>query len=328
MGIMGHGHKRWRFSHARSANPWAKFTGLSHIAAAVGSTRAFCLSRRTTDVRNMQEIWTIIHSTATNPSLLVPALFDILLVALPFYVIFSLLRESRSTIALYGIITMLILSFGLYLVAKIWDLQATAMIYERFWIIVVLVFLIIFQGELKKGLAGFGRVKFLKMFFSQEKLVVVEVVRAAQALREKRIGALIAFERSNTLRPYLGTGTMLDAEISAEMIISIFTPQTPLHDGALVVRGNRIVAAGCILPLTEDPRLSKDLGTRHRAALGLTEETDAVVLIVSEETGTISLAEDGQIERGLEPDELRKKLESELNLEDGGGAETEEVTNG
>lgn len=276
----------------------------------------------------MQEIWTIIHSTLTNPILLVPALFDIFLVALPFYAIFSLLRESRSSFALYGIITMLLLSFVLYLVAKIWELQATAMIYERFWIIVVLVFLIIFQGELKKGLAGFGRTRFLRMFFTQEKLVVVEVVRAAQALHEKRIGALIAFERSNTLRPYLGTGTLLDAELSAEMIISIFTPQTPLHDGALVVRGNRIVAAGCILPLTEDPRLSRDLGTRHRAAIGLTEETDALVLVVSEETGVISLAEDGQIDRSIEPDDLRKRLELELNLEDGGsGEESEESAN-
>ncbi|MBI3735004.1 TIGR00159 family protein [Candidatus Sumerlaeota bacterium] len=273
----------------------------------------------------MQEIWLILRTTATNPSLLVPAVFDILLVAIPFYIIFALLRESRSFIALYGIITMLALSFILYLVAKIWELQATALIYERFWIIVVLVFLIIFQGELKKGLTDFGKIRILRALFTQERLVVVEVIRAVQAMAEKRIGALIVFERANSLKHYLTTGVMLDSEISAEMIRSVFTPQTPLHDGAMIIRDNRIVAAACILPLTEDPRLSKDLGTRHRAAIGLTEETDAVVVVVSEESGTISVAADGKMERFLQPDDLRKRLEKELNLKDGDQEEAGDV---
>ncbi len=264
----------------------------------------------------MQEIWLILRTTVASPSLLYPAIFDIILVAIPFYVIFALLRESRSFIALYGIISMLALSFVLYLVAKVLELQATALIYERFWIIVVLIFLIIFQTELKKGLTDFGRIRFLRALFTQDKLVITEVVRAVQTLAEKRIGALIVFERGNSLKPYLGTGTMLDAEVSSELVRSIFTPQTPLHDGAIIIRDNHILAAACILPLTEDPRLSKDLGTRHRAAIGLTEETDAVVVVVSEETGTISVAEDGKIERFLQPDDLRKRLEKELNLKE------------
>jgi diadenylate cyclase len=272
----------------------------------------------------MQEIWIIIRTTLTNPSLLVPALLDIALVAVPFYVIFALLKESRSFVALYGIISMLMMSFVLYLVAKILDLQATLLIYERFWIIVVLVFLIVFQNELRKGLTDVGRLRLLRRFLIQERQVVVEVVRAVSALAEQRIGALIAFERNNSLRPFLQTGVSLDSEISGEMIRSIFTPQTPLHDGAMILRGNRIVAAACILPLTEDPRLSKELGTRHRAAIGLTEETDAVVVVVSEETGTISVAEGGKIERFLSPEHLRKRLEDELNLEPEEAAEEEE----
>ncbi len=263
----------------------------------------------------MQEIWLILRTTAGNPSLLTTALVDIFLVAIPFYVIFALLRESRSVVALWGIITMLALSFLLYLVAKIWDLQATALIYERFWIIVVLIFLIIFQGDLKKGLTDFGRIRLFSALFTPDRQIVLEVVRAAQALAERKIGAILAFERGNSLNPYLPTGTMLDSEISAEMIRSIFTPQTPLHDGAMIIRGSRIVAAACILPLTENTGLSKDLGTRHRAAIGLTEETDAVVVVVSEETGVISLAEGGKIERFLEAEDLRKRLERELDLE-------------
>jgi diadenylate cyclase len=153
------------------------------------------------------------------------------------------------------------------------------------------------------------------VLFPQETHVVEEVIEAVQDMSEKKIGALIAFERGNTLAPYQGTGTMLDAQASAEMIGSIFSTKSPLHDGALIIRGERLVAASCILPLAERENLARDLGTRHRAAIGLSEETDALVVIVSEETGSISLAEDGEIERGLKAEDLRRRLRQELDLQ-------------
>lgn len=263
----------------------------------------------------MQEIWLIISNTAGNPMSLLRALIDIFFVAIPFYVIFALLRESRSSFALFGIVTTLAVSFVLYLAAKIFELQATALIYERFWIIVVLVFLIIFQSDLRKGLTDFGRIRVLRAFFQADRQAVHEVIQAVAFMAEKRIGALIVFERAHSLKPFLGTGTELDSEVSSEMLRAIFFPQSPLHDGATLIRGNRLMAAGVILPLTEDPRLSKDLGTRHRAAIGITEETDALVVVISEETGTISLAKEGKIERFLEPDDLTRMLERELHIQ-------------
>lgn len=264
----------------------------------------------------MQEILLILRTTTSNPILLVRALLDIFLVALPFYMVFTLLRESRSFVALWGIVTLVILSFALYLAAQVFDLRATALLYEKFWTLVVLVFLIVFQGELRKGLADIGRLRLLRAFLPREAHSVVEVVRAVELMAEKRVGALIAFERGNSLRPYTATGTILDAEISSELLRAVFIPQSPLHDGAAILRGGRVVAVQCILPLTEDPRLSKDLGTRHRAAIGLTEESDALVVVVSEESGTISLAREGRMERFLEPDDLRRMLERELDVDD------------
>lgn len=267
----------------------------------------------------MEEILIILRTTVGSPALLAHELLDILLVAIPFYVLFRLLRESRSVVALWGIVALVVFSFALYLVARAFDLQATALIYERFWTMVVLVFLIVFQGELRKGLTELGRSRLFRAFFTEEKHQIVEVVRAVQAMAEKRVGALVAFERSNSLRPYQATGTAIDATLSSELLRAIFVSNGPLHDGAVVVRAGRIAAAQCILPLNEDPRLSRDLGTRHRAALGLSEETDAVVVVVSEETGTISMAREGRIERFIQPDDLKRMLERELEMEGADG---------
>ena len=147
-----------------------------------------------------------------------------------------------------------------------------------------------------------------------------EVVGAIAEMARTKTGALIAFERSGSLDPYLTTGTILDASISSEVIRSVFTPHSPLHDGALIISGDRLVAGSCILPLSDDPGLSKELGTRHRAAIGLTEETDSLVVAVSEESGSISLAKDGKIELRLSAEELRKRLEQDLDA----GSEAEE----
>ena len=256
----------------------------------------------------MQDFWIILRTITARDAL------DILLVSAPFYVIFAILRGVRSFAVLWGIVSLLVLSFALYLTAKLGGLQATALVYERFWIILILVFLIIFQGEMKKALTDVGRMKLFRAFFAEETHSVGEIVKAAAEMASQKVGAIIAIERRNTLVPYLGTGTMLDAAISAEMLRSIFNHSSPLHDGAVIIRGERIVAAGCILPLTDNPRLSRDLGTRHRAAIGLSEEVDAIVVVVSEETGVISVAEEGQIERFLAPDDLQTVLERELDV--------------
>jgi diadenylate cyclase len=145
--------------------------------------------------------------------------------------------------------------------------------------------------------------------------VVDEMIQAVQTMASRNVGALIAFERNNPLNPYASAGKMLDAVVSSELIRTIFTAYAPLHDGALLVKGERLMAAGCILPITDNPELSRELGTRHRAAIGLSEETDAVVLVVSEETGTISLVIDGKIERNLTSETLRRRLEKELDLD-------------
>lgn len=257
----------------------------------------------------MQEIYMILRTMSFSD------VFDIVLVAIPFYVMFALLREARSYYALWGLIWTLIGFLVIYLAARVWGLRATALIYERFWIIVVLLFLIVFQGELKKALTDVGRLRIFRVLFPQETHVVEEVIEAVQAMSAQRVGALIAFERGNTLAPYLGTGTLLDAQASSEMIGSIFSPKSPLHDGALIIRGERLVAASCILPLADREDIQRDLGTRHRAAIGLSEETDALVVVVSEETGQVSLAEEGEIQRGLKAEDLRRRLRQELDLQ-------------
>lgn len=242
-------------------------------------------------------------------------LVDILMVAIFFYAIFALLHESRSKVALRGFITVMLGSLLIYLLAQAWNMRALVMIFENFWIIVVLVFLIVFQNEFKKALTDVGQLRVFRPFFPQrEDDVLDQVLQAVKLMSKNRTGALIVFERRNPLRSYTGTGTMIDAVVSAEMIRTIFTAFSPLHDGALIISGDRLVAAGCILPLTDNPELSRELGTRHRAAIGLTEETDAVVVVVSEETGIVSVVFDGRITRNLAPDQLRRELERQLDL--------------
>jgi len=178
----------------------------------------------------------------------------------------------------------------------------------------ILVFLIIFQHEFRRVLTEIGQIKIFRDLFSREAESLEEVLRAILVMSNRKIGALIVLERRNSLKMYAETGTIIDSEVTGEMIRTIFAPYTPLHDGAMIIRNDRIVAAGCILPLTNDPEVDKDLGTRHRAAIGLTEENDSVVIVVSEETGIISLSTRGQLSRGESIDSLRKKLEGLLDI--------------
>ncbi|NQU44807.1 TIGR00159 family protein, partial [bacterium] len=239
---------------------------------------------------------------------------DILVIAALFYYIFTRLRETRSSVALRGMITLLMASFLIYLLARVFGLVAVSRIFENIWIVIVLVFMIVFQNEFKRALTEVGQLRAFRALFTQSGQYLVELVKAVRTMSNRHVGALIVIERRNSLRPYAETGTVIDSTVQAELIRTIFTPYSPLHDGAVIISGDRISAAACILPLTAAQDISPELGTRHRAAIGLSEETDAVVVVVSEETGTISLAVGGEIQRSLTPEELKKRLESVLEI--------------
>ncbi len=253
--------------------------------------------------------------TATFYNFRLIDLLDIGLVAVFFYLLFALLRGSRSNIALMGFISFLTATLLIYLFVRTWQMQAMILIFHNFWIVVVLVFLIVFQHDFRRALTNLGHVRFFRTFFaSRESDVVDQVVSAVNVMSNRNVGALIVIERRNPLDPYTGSGTNLDAAVSPELIRTIFTPYSALHDGALIIRGDRLVAAGCILPLSDEQSLPSDLGTRHRAALGMAEETDAVVVAISEESGAVSLAVDGHFERNLRIEDLLRRLRRELNI--------------
>jgi len=171
---------------------------------------------------------------------------------------------------------------------------------------------VIFQSDIRRALAHFGQAPFFRYFNRQEAAdeTIEEVVVAATMMAQQKIGAIIAIEREIGLRNYIESGIPLDAALTYDLLVTIFRPGSPLHDGAVILQEGRIAAAACFLPLTVNPRLSRELGTRHRAAIGLTEENDAAAIVVSEESGKISVALNGEIERGLSPDDLRTRLRS------------------
>jgi uncharacterized protein (TIGR00159 family) len=191
-------------------------------------------------------------------------------------------------------------------------LHSLSFILDNFWSFWVLALIVLFQPELRRTLAQVGRSRLLERVFGEagpeRRQVAHEVVRAAESLAAKRIGALIVLERTTGLRHYAELGMRVDATVSAELLGSVFLPASPLHDGAVFIQHGRITVAGCFLPLSRNLRVARTLGTRHRAALGLAEETDAVVVVVSEETGNVSLAVDGAIQIGLDPVELDRRL--------------------
>jgi diadenylate cyclase len=174
----------------------------------------------------------------------------------------------------------------------------------------VFAMIVLFQSDIRRALAHLGRAPFFRYFAKAESAEesIEELVVASSMLASQRIGAIIALERQIGLRNYIEGGIPLDAELTYDLLVSIFQHASPLHDGAVIVQEDRIAAAACFLPLTVNPKLSKELGSRHRAAIGLTEENDAVAIVVSEESGRVSVVVDGQIERGLSPDNLRDRL--------------------
>lgn len=236
---------------------------------------------------------------------------DLLDVALVAYLLYRGFLIFRGTLAVQ-ILAGLALLMGLRVVAQEADLLGIGFVLNNFWAVWVLALVVLLQPELRRALAQTGRSRLLQRVFggasAERSHVVGEVVRAAESLAAKRIGGLVVVERTSGLRNYAELGVSIDAALSAELLGSLFLPASPLHDGAVFIQEGRISVAGCFLPLSRNLQLARALGTRHRAALGLAEETDAVVVVVSEETGGISLAVEGRIEMGLDTASLGRRL--------------------
>jgi len=230
---------------------------------------------------------------------------DVLIVAYVLYRGMLLIRGTRAVRIAVGLLVM----FVIYIVARRIELRTVDWVLSNVFTYFVFAILILFQSEFRKALANLGRTPFFRDLAAPiASEPFDDVISAATAMAKERRGALIVFERNVGLRNYIDQGIPLDATITYDLLFSIFHTQTALHDGAVIIQGNRMAAASCFLPLTTNPRLSRDLGSRHRAAIGISEETDAVTLIVSEETGGISLAVDGKIMRRLDAATLRRRL--------------------
>src|ERR1051325_8389056 len=233
------------------------------------------------------------------------AAFDILVVA---YLIYQLLVFIKGTRAVQMAVGLGLIIVFFYFSRWI-QLETVSWMLTNILPYFVFAIIVIFQHEIRRALAQFGQAPLLAGFSSINRNEFYdEIMLAVTTLASQQTGALIVIERDIGLKTYIESGIALDAVMSYDLLVTMFNPSVPLHDGAVIVQNGRIAAAACFLPLTVKPRLSKELGTRHRAAIGVTEETDAVAIVVSEETGAISFAHDGEMERYLAPDTLRQRL--------------------
>jgi diadenylate cyclase len=234
---------------------------------------------------------------------------DILIVSLIVYEVLKLIRGTHAVQMALGIAVIV----ALFYVSRGFQLETLNWLIRNVVGYVVFAAIVLMQGDIRRALVHIGRAPIFRLFRRLDRPVpdddiVEELVVAATTLSAKRTGALIVVERSIGLRNYIESGIPLDALLTSDLLVAIFQPTSPLHDGAAIVQEARVAAAACFLPLSVSPRVGRELGTRHRAAIGLTEESDALAVVVSEETGLISLAVDGGIERGLTPDGLRARL--------------------
>jgi diadenylate cyclase len=231
---------------------------------------------------------------------------DVAIVSVLVYELLLLIRGTRAVqMALGGGFLL-----GLFFMSQWFELETVNWVIRNLATYVVFAIIVLFQADIRRALAYFGRAPFFRYFERAQSTdeTIEEIVVTAANLATRRTGAIIVIERQIGLRNYIEGGIPLDAMVTYDLMASIFQAGSPLHDGAAIVQGDRVAAAGCFLPLSVNPRVSRDLGTRHRAALGLTEENDAVAIVVSEETGSISLVRGGAIERGITPDTLRTRL--------------------
>ena len=239
-------------------------------------------------------------------------IIDILLVWYVIYKIINLIKGTKAVQLLKGIFVILLVK----IISDYFGFNTLSWIMGNVITWGFLAIIIIFQPELRRALEQLGRGKFFSRSGTQEddesEKFIEAIVKATDYMAKRRIGALISIERETGMSDYIETGIALDSKISSELLINIFIPNTPLHDGAVIIQKNLVAAAACYLPLSESPFISKELGTRHRAALGISEVTDSITVIVSEETGNISLTKNGELHRGLTLDAFKSLLENEL----------------
>ncbi len=234
---------------------------------------------------------------------------DIILVAILLYQFFKFIRGTKATPILVGLVIFFIISA----IARWLDLKTLSWIMNSILTVWVVAFVILFQPEIRNALARIGRQPQFKFFLRvEEPPIIDEIVDAVKKMAEDRVGALILIQKQIGLKDIIDTGVIINAQINSSLIRTIFFPDTPLHDGAVVIKGDMILAAGCVLPLSENPNLSGKFGLRHRAALGIAEQSDALCIVVSEETGRISLAYRAKLVTKVEIDLLKKSLEKIL----------------
>ncbi|MBN1823833.1 MAG: diadenylate cyclase CdaA [Endomicrobiales bacterium] len=229
---------------------------------------------------------------------------DIFVVAYIFYRLMLLIKGTRAVQILVGLLILVAVTF----LANLIHLKTLGWLLEKFWVATVVILAVVFQPEIRSALAQLGTQRWGKIFVHAELGFINEIIDAIKELSDKHIGAIIVLELDTGLRNYIETGTIINAQVSKELVLSIFNIRSPLHDGAVIVEDARLVAAGCVLPLSHGSGISKVLGTRHRASVGLSEISDALVLVVSEETGMVSVAREGKLETKVDPEELRVKL--------------------
>lgn len=240
---------------------------------------------------------------------------DILIVSYIFYNLYLLIKETRAEQLMKGILVLLAITR----IAEVLELQLLSWLLTHTIQAGMFALLIVFQPELRRILEYLGQTKFLSTSitnsYTNNDNFILELVEGMMSLSRQKIGALIILERKTGINEIIQTGTKIDGELTRQLLINIFIPNTPLHDGAVVVRKNKIAAAGCFLPLTENKFLNQELGTRHRAALGISERSDCISLVVSEETGHISIAQNGKLYKDLKEDTLKSLLKKGLEEE-------------
>lgn len=238
-------------------------------------------------------------------------LIDILAVSAFVYGILYFLRITKGLQIFKGVVVLA----GFWFLAELLNLRTLSWVFEKLWTVGLFSLVVIFQPEIRKTLSKLGQKTGISVIKPVEERVVDRVVRACSFLSDRQIGALIVIERGQNVEGVIEGCVLIDSLVSVELLITIFNPISPLHDGAVVIRGDRILYASCILPLSKSAELPKKYGTRHRAALGISEETDALCVVVSEETGEISLAITGKLQRNLDPEILKELLLKELKIE-------------
>lgn len=248
-------------------------------------------------------------------------ILDIAIVAYIFYMLSAFVRETRAGTLIKGIVLLMIFTW----LSNFLQLNTINYLLRNLMQFAFMAFIVIFQPELRRALEKVGRTNFSSLFSQEDnssaETIASEIAAAAVAMSSRRIGALIVLERNTKIGDIVRTGCEIDSNVSSELLINIFIPNTPLHDGAVIIRENRIAAARCILPLTQNETLSREFGTRHRAALGLSECSDAAVIVVSEETGKISFTLNGNMSRNYTEDTLKKVIMKVLSADSAGNSD-------